>query len=158
MQESDSYPWMTGGPKAAAFNTYIARKLELNKRRMDDKKLFASGYDLPENMLLALRRTYSVTRFDTRIASLMVWTYDYTGGAHEALNEFTFNWDVERGKPIGFDDIFAKGKKSEQFVINHCVEDLGQFSEEGGPDRSAVARVVGSVGNWLFGKDKAIGD
>jgi len=157
VQESDSYPWMTGGPKAAAFNTYIARKLELDKRRMDDKKLFPSGNDLPENMLLALRRTYSVSRFDSRIASLLVWTYDFTGGAHEALNEFSLNWDVERGKPIGFDDIFAKGKKWEQFVIDYCVDNLeDQFNEESGPDRSAVARVVGNIGNWLFDRNKAI--
>jgi uncharacterized protein YecT (DUF1311 family) len=157
-EESDCYPWMTGGPEAPAFNAYIAKKLAPGKSRLDNKDLFPSGKHDTGHLRLFARRTYSVRRFDTRIASLQFETYDYVGGAHEGLNEISFNWDVQRRKQIGLDDIFGKGKKWEQFVVDYCMEDLeSQLSEEqSSPDRSEVARVVGDGGNWLFDKDKAI--
>ncbi len=157
-EENDCYPWMTGGPEAPAFNTYIAKKLAPGKSRLDNKDLSVSKYDIDSHLRLFARRTYSVRRFDTRIASLLFTTYDYIGGNQTALNEISFNWDVQRRKPIGLDDIFAKGKKWERFVVDYCIEDLeNQSSEEqGSPDRSEVAQVVGEGGNWLFDKDKAI--
>jgi hypothetical protein len=142
-EDSDIYPWMTGGPEAAPFNIWIAKRLKLDKRRMDDKNLFPFGHDV-DDMKLYARRTYDVVRFDNIIVSLQVSTFDYTGGAHEA-------------KPFGPGDIFAKTKNWQKFVTDYCMRDLhSQFAGQQAPDpdRSAVEDVVRSDA-WLFAKDHA---
>jgi uncharacterized protein YecT (DUF1311 family) len=155
-EESDIYPWIGGGPQAAPFNAWVAKELRLAKKRMDDKDLFPFGNDLPENTKLYAHRTYSVARFDSRVVSLQASTYDYTGGAHEALGETSLNWDLKRNEPIALDDLFAKGKNWNEFVTDYCVKDLhDQLSGDPDPDRAAVASVVADRGNWLFAKHGA---
>lgn len=156
-EESDVYPWMSGAKQAAPFNRYIAAKLELGKRRMDDKELFAFGDEVADLKLYA-RRTYRVARFDARVVSLQISTFDYTGGAHEALGEEAVNWDMRRAKPIALTDVFA-GWKWRRFVVDDCLKDLHRqlaAQQEPDPDRAAVDSVVLDSGNWLWGKDKAI--
>ena len=79
--------------------------------RMDDKDLFPFGNDLPENTKLYAHWTYSVVRFDPRVVSLQASTYDYTGGAHEALGETSLDWDLPKSKPIAL-DIFSPGART----------------------------------------------
>jgi uncharacterized protein YecT (DUF1311 family) len=155
--ESDAYPWMADGPRAAAFNKYIATTLRLNRRSIDSKD-YLSDSELPETMLLESRRDFSVRRFDTRIASLRVSTYDYAGGNQGTADAFSINWDIERKKPITLGDIFFKDKKWEGFVIDYCKEDLEGQEDwgEGEADLSMVKSVVTDGRNWLFDRDKAI--
>ncbi len=87
IEESDIYPWMRGGPQAAAFNAFIFKTLELGKWRMDDKDLFQFGDAIAEEMRLYARRSYTVARFDRRIVSLQVSNHDYIGGQHDALGQ-----------------------------------------------------------------------
>jgi len=82
-QESDIYPWLSGGAPAAAFNAFVGKALTLDKWRMDDKKLF--WRDAGGDMRLTARRSYTLARFDRRIASLQVVTRDFTGGNREVL-------------------------------------------------------------------------
>ncbi len=155
-EDSDFYPWMSGGPEAAPFNAWIAKILKLDKRRMDDKNLFAFGHDM-DDLKLSARRTYSVARFDDHVVSFEVFTFDYTGGAHEAIDENEFSWDVAQAKPITTDDVFVKGGDWVKFVTDYCLKDLhGQFAErqDDSPDRAAVEALVRS-GAWLFAKDHA---
>lgn len=155
-EDSDIYPWMNGGPEAASFNVWIAKTLKLDKRRMDDKDLFPFGHDV-DDLKLSARRTYSVARFDAHIVSFQISTFDYTGGAHEAIGEEEFNWDTAKGKPIDPEGIFIKGKGWVKFSTDYCLKDLKrQFAEQesDGPDRPAVETVVKS-GAWLFGRDHA---
>lgn len=157
-EESDIYPWMSGGPQAAPFNAWIAKDLQLSLKRMDDKDLFPFDNSLPEDMKLYAHRTYSVVRFDARIVSLQIVTYDYTGGAHEVLGETALNWDLARSKPIALSDLFANGKPWKKFATEYCLKELhAQFNDQDAPDpdRSAVESVVADGGNWLLGKDKA---
>jgi uncharacterized protein YecT (DUF1311 family) len=156
-EESDIYPWMNGGPAADAFNRYVASELALDKRRMDDKDLFPFGDEVADMKLYA-RRTYSVARFDARVASLQIATFDYTGGAHEAIGETSLNWDVARRRPFSLDDVFASDKPWRKFVTDICLSDLhdefaGQDAPD--PDRSAVESVITDSRNWLWGTDKA---
>jgi uncharacterized protein YecT (DUF1311 family) len=156
-EESDIYPWMSGGPAAEAFNRYVARTLALDKRRMDDKDLFPFGDDAADMKLFA-RRTYSLAHFDASVASLEVATFDYTGGAHEAINESSLNWDVARARPFGLDDVFANDKPWRKFASDFCMRELhGDFEAQGAPDpdRDAVDRVVGDGDNWLWGAEAA---
>ncbi len=149
-EDSDIYPWMMGGPDAAPFNAWIAKRLALAKRRMDDKDLFPFGDQVADLQLYA-RRTYTVSRFDAKIASLMVETFDYTGGAHEAIGEETLNWDMVHRRPFGPKDVFKGGWR--KFATDYCLKDLaGQQS--GSFERDAVDAVVGGD-NWLFAKDHA---
>ena len=156
-EESDIYPWMNGGPAADAFNRYVASVLALDKRRMDDKDLFPFGDEVADMKLYA-RRNYSVTRFDSRVASLQILTYDYSGGAHEALAEKSLNWDVTHRKAFSLDDVFANDKPWRKFVTDFCLSDLHEeFASQDAPDpdRSAVERVIADGRNWLWGTDKA---
>jgi uncharacterized protein YecT (DUF1311 family) len=156
-EESDVYPWMSGGPAADAFNRYVAKALALGKRRMDDKDLFPFG-DEVDDMKLFARRTYSLVRFDAHVASLQIATFDYTGGAHEAINESSLNWDVARAKPFGLDDVFAKDAPWRKFATDFCLAQLHEdFAGQGAPDpdRESVEAVVGDGDNWLWGTDAA---
>ena len=156
-EESDIYPWMSGGPAATAFNAYVSATLALDKRRMDDKDLFPFGEDVADMKLSALR-TYSVARFDAHVVSLQVSTFDYTGGAHEVLGETSLNWDMARAKPFTLDDVFAKEKPWRAFVTDFCNKNLHDaFAEQGAPDpdRDAIESVVGDSDNWLWGADAA---
>jgi uncharacterized protein YecT (DUF1311 family) len=156
-EESDIYPWMNGGAAADAFNRYVAKALALEKHRMDDKDLFPFGEDVADMKLFA-RRTYSLARLDARVASLQIATFDYTGGAHEAINESSLNWDVVRAKPFGLDDVFAKDKPWRKFATDFCLGELHEDFEQQGapdPDRDSVDAVVGDGDNWLWGEDAA---
>ena len=155
-EDSDVYPWMEGGPEAAPFNAWIAKTLALGRRRMDDKGLFPFGHDV-DDMKLSARRTYSIARFDAHIVSFQVSTFDYTGGAHEAIDEKQFSWDIGKSRPFGPRDIFVKGRNWVKFATDFCLRDLrGQFAQQGaqGPDRDAVESVVRGE-NWLFARDHA---
>jgi len=157
-QESDIYPWMSGDAKAAAFNAWIAKTLQLSKRRMDDKQLFPFN-DLPPDMKLSADRSYRVIRFDQRIASLQVSTYDFSGGAHEVLGESSLNWDVKNAKPITLADVFKPGSAWRKFVDAYCLKDLhAQIAQRrgSGPEASGIDPVVKDGANWLFAKDHAV--
>jgi uncharacterized protein len=156
-EESDIYPWLTGGRESGAFNAYIAKALKLDQRRMDDKDLFRFGDEVAD-MKLSAHRAYSVQRFDARIASLQIQTFDYTGGAHEVIGEASLNWDMKRGRAFSLKDVFDDAKPWRTFAIDFCLRDLReQFAGEQAldPDRSAVEAVVADEANWLWGTDAA---
>jgi hypothetical protein len=155
-EESDIYPWMTGGHDADAFNAYVAKALRLDRHRMDNKDLFPFGDDVAD-MKLSAHRTYSVQRFDARIASLQIQTYDYTGGAHEVIGESSLNWDVAHARAFALADVFVADKPWRAFVTDFCLHDLhDQLADgDGDPERSAVEAVVADDANWLWGSDRA---
>lgn len=155
--ESNIYPWMSGGREADAFNAYVAKALRLGERRMDDKDLFPFG-DAVADMKLSAQRTYSVQRFDGRIASLQVQTFDFTGGAHEVIGESALNWDVKHARAFTLKDVFDLAKPWRTFATDFCMRDLhDQFAGEEAhdPERSAVEAVVADEANWLWGADAA---
>ena len=156
-EESDIYPWMGGGREAVAFNAYVAEALKLDRRRMDDKDLFPFGDEVAD-MKLSAHRTYSVQRFDARVASLQIQTFDYTGGAHEAIGESSLNWDVKRGRAFSLKDVFDDAKPWRRFATDFCLRDLQNPSageDALDPDRSVVEAVVADEANWLWGTDAA---
>ena len=67
VEESDVYPWMTGGPQAAVFNAFIFKTMRLDRWRTDDKDAFRLD-DVGEMRLFA-RRVYTAVRFDGRVVS-----------------------------------------------------------------------------------------
>ena len=156
-EEEDTYPWMTGGAEAAPFNAYIAKALKVGKPRIDLKDI-GDISTIPPQLLLSAQRSYSVLRFAGGMASLMISTYDYLGGAHEAIGETTLNWDVAKAKPIMLGDVFRAGTAWRKAAADYCWKDLkaqmaAQDSSE--PARDAVDAVVGKSDAWLFGTKSA---
>ncbi|MCX7110961.1 MAG: hypothetical protein NTX45_12730 [Proteobacteria bacterium] len=89
---------------------------------MDDKELFAFGDD----MSLYARRWYQAERFDGRIVSLQIFTYDYTGGAHEVLGETSLNWDMAKGRPFSANALFRQDKPWRKYVTDFCLKEFGR--------------------------------
>ena len=158
VEESDVYPWMSGGPQAEAFNAFVAETYALDRWRMDEKGAFPTDDDDPA-MKYHARRSYSVTRFDARIVSFQIATDDYAGGNHDARRQIGLTWDMAKQRPITLDDVFVKGGRWKAVALAYCKKDLHkQFAEREAPDLSneEIAATLGSSAAWLWGADKAI--
>ncbi len=155
--DTDIYPWMNGGPQAAAFNAFVFKALALGQWRTNDKQTFHAGEDMGEMRLYA-RRTYTTARFDGRIVSLLVSSDDFTGGNHDALDQSALTWDLAKGRRVMLGDVFAKGQDWKNFAFATCKKDLHeQMQERGAPDLDAaqIRAVVANEGSWLWSADKA---
>ncbi len=157
IEETDVYPWMSGGPHSAAFNAFIVKTLKLDRWRMDDKDLFPLDEDVGEMKLFA-RRVYTAVRFDRRVVSLQVSTDDFTGGNHDAFGQQSFTWDLAKARLIALDEVFAANMDWKAFVAGRCKDELhNQFSEREAPDLddAEIADTLAESRNWLWGTDKA---
>jgi uncharacterized protein YecT (DUF1311 family) len=154
--DTDCYPWMTGGTAADAFNAYVAKALAEDAQRIDPDHLYVPP-NLPPGTALTARRSYRVMRLDKRLVSLKIRTNDYTGGDHFHRHEFSINWDLAKGKPIGFADLFPLNKNGLQFATDFAMKDLArQFGGAPPPRQDDVAVVVADPRDWLFIADAAV--
>ena len=156
IEESDVYPWMSGGPEAEAFNAFVAKTYALDRWRMDEKGAFPTDDD-DSAMKYHARRSYSVARFDARIVSLQIATNDFAG-SHEARYEIGLTWDMAKGRQVTLDDVFVKGSRWKTAALAYCKKDLHkQFAEGEASDLSdeEIAATVGNSTAWLWGADKA---
>jgi hypothetical protein len=154
--ETDSYPWLTGGPAAASFNAYVAAALRQDSERIDPGHLYVPPH-FPAGIALTARRVYVVARADARMLSLQVRTDDYTAGTHDHLHEFSINWDLAKRAPIGFVELFPFDKDGLQFATDFAMKDLTrQFDAEPPPQQADVAGVIADPRAWLFAADAAI--
>ncbi len=158
-EESDIYPWMSGGPQAAPFNAFVFKTLKLDAWRMDDAAVFRYGNDVGD-MRRHARRFYAVERFDDRVVSLAVSTSDYVGGHDEERGETALNWQMGSARLIGLDDVFARGAPWRKFAADYCTRSLRkQVEQDNMPadlDSSQIDATVAAGGNWLWSKDNAI--
>jgi uncharacterized protein len=157
IEESDVYPWMSGGPQAEAFNAFVAKTYSLDRWRMDEKGVFPTDDD-GSAIKYHARRSYSVTRFDARIVSLQITTDDYAGGNHDLRRQIGLTWDMAKRRPITLEDVFVKGSRWKAAALGYCKKDLHkQFTERDAPDLSdeEIAATLGSSASWLWGADKA---
>ncbi len=157
VEESDVYPWMSGGPQAEAFDALIGKIYALDRWRMDEKGAFPTDDD-DSAMKYHARRTYSATRFDSRIVSFQIATDDYAGGNQDARRQIGVTWDMAKQRPVTLDDVFVKGSRWKAAALAYCKKDLHkQFAERKAPDLGdeEIAATVGSSAAWLWGADKA---
>jgi hypothetical protein len=155
VEESDAYPWMSGGPQAEAFNAFIAKAYDLDRWRMDTKGAFPVDDD---DARYHARRSYSATRFDRRIVSIQVATDDYAGGNHDARGQIGLTWDLAKQRRVTLDDLFAKGSRWKAVAVAYCKRNLHeQFAEHGAPDLSdeEIAATVANSSAWLWGEERA---
>lgn len=154
--DTDTVPWLDGGPGAAAFNAYVAQTLAEDAKRIDADHLYVPP-GLPPGAALTARRRYALSRFDARLISLQILTDDYTGGDHEHRREFSINWDLAKARAIGFGDLFPLDKDGLQFATDFAMKDLArQFGSEPPPRQDDVAPIVADPRAWLFTADAAI--
>ncbi len=156
-EDTDIYPWMSGGPQAAAFNAFVFKTLALDKWRIDDKQLFPVGGDVGD-MRLSARRTYATARFDGRIVSLQVSTDDFIGGNHDALGQNAITWGLAKGRRVMLDDVFAKRQDWRKYVFAYCKKDMhNQMHEREAPDLddAEIRVVVDNEGSWVWGTKNA---
>lgn len=157
-EESDIYPWMRGGPQAAAFNAFIVKVLRLDAWRMDDARLFRYDDDV-NGMRLHARRSYAVQRFDGRVVSVDISKSDFVGGHDEEHGETALNWQLDRAQPIRLEDVFSKGSDWKSFVTGYCMKNLRkQTAQDNMPadlDISDVGATVANSDKWLWGSGNA---
>ena len=159
-EETEIYPFLSGGSRAAPFNAFISKSLKLDSWRMDDKSLFRYGTDIPFGEKLHARRTYSIARLDSRIVSIKVSKSDFVGGHDEEPGDAALTWDLANSKAVSLDDVFVKSMDWKKFVLaystgrikKHIADDNGTV-DPGNWDLSANAA---DSSRWLWGKDKAI--
>jgi uncharacterized protein len=157
VEESDAYPWMSGGAQAPAFNAFIAKIYALDRWRMDEKGALPTN-DGDSDIKYHMRRSYSVARFDARVVSLQIATDDYVGGNHAARSQIAQTWDMAKQRPVALDDVFVKNGGWKATVLAYCKRDLHkQFAEREAPDltEEEIAKTIGSSASWLWGADKA---
>jgi uncharacterized protein YecT (DUF1311 family) len=158
-EESDFYPWMSGGAQAAAFNAFIVKALKLDRWRMDDKSLFRYGNDVNDQKLHA-RRVYTVDRFDERVVSIRIATSDFVGGHDEEHYPTSFGWNMTKARPISLDDVFAGGGNWKKFALDYCKKELAKRTKDDGLpadlEDSELPKQVADGADWSWGKDKAI--
>ncbi len=151
-EDSDIYPWIAGNP---AFNTFIAKKLDLDRHRMDrDSRFDFGGEDVGEQKFY-LRRSYRLERFDDRVASLTIDTLDYPG-SHESMSQEIVNWDLRRARPLTLNDVFQRTNDWEKFVVDYCAAEMAHHMGEETEPNSDCAGAVATSESWRFGPDKAI--
>lgn len=158
-EESDLYPWMSGGAQAAAFNAFVFKALKFDKWRMDDKTLFRYGNDVYGQKLHAWR-FYTVDRFDGRVVSLEIATSDFVGGHDEEHYPTAFSWNMTEARPISLGDVFASGGNWKKFALDYCGKELGKrIKDDGVPadlEDSELPKQVADGADWAWGTDKAV--
>ncbi len=76
---------------------------------------------------------YSVSIPGNSLVSLIYAVYSYTGGAHGAFTEFSFNYDTAAGKEIMLPDLFKPEFDYLKFISDFSINDLkSQMLEMGG--------------------------
>jgi uncharacterized protein len=158
-EETDIYPFLSGGSQAAPFNAFISRSLKPDSWRMDDKSLFRYGTDIPFGEKLHARRTYSIIRFDQRIVSLRVSASDFVGGHDEEPGETAFTWDLTNSKAVSLDDVFAKNADWKKFVLDYSTSRIKKRIADDNVTadlaNSDLPASVADSSRWLWGKNKA---
>jgi uncharacterized protein len=158
-EETDIYPFLSGGSQAVPFNTFISKSFKLDSWRMDDKSLFRYGTDIPFGEKLHARRTYSVMRLDRRIVSLKVSVSDFVGGHDEEPGDTALTWDLANSKAVSLSDVFAKNTDWKKFVIAYATSRIKKHIADDNvtadPVNWDLSASVADSSRWLWGKDKA---
>ena len=154
--ESDIYPFMSGGPQAAAFNAFIAKTMKLDKWRMDDPDVIPSDDDAGDIQLYTWR-SYGVARFDGRIVSFLVSTDDFAG-SHDARQIAGTTWDVAKARVVTLADVFAAKADWKKALLPYCRNSLHkQFEDRQVPDLdpAEIEATLSDPGSWQWGRNKA---
>lgn len=95
------------------------------------KEISSYGYE-DENITYYLSVDYWIAAFDSNIISLCLDIYPYMGGAHGMLYFETINFDLEKNRVIGLEDLFGSGYDYAGAISEYCRGDLTEQMQKMG--------------------------
>lgn len=124
-----AYPQLVGGDAAVtdtfnkALSGFAAKQVSAFKK--DNKEgLDAMVKDAESSPGFALDISYHTTFADKNLISVLVWTYQYTGGAHGGSYSTTFNYDLQNGRMLNLSDLFQANSHYGKVISNYCTDAL----------------------------------
>lgn len=143
-----AYPQLAGGDAARAetFNKAVSefvtkQTAEFKKQHKADlaemAKTDAADSANSERPGYSLDVSYHTPYADKNLISLLIWTYQYTGGAHGGSFSTTFNYDLQSGRMLKLADLFQPNSGYLKVISAYCVTSL---TKQLGADADA---------NWL---------
>jgi hypothetical protein len=83
---------------------------------------------------------YSVPTYDENLISINIDTYPYLGGAHGMLYFYTYNFDLEKQRLIGLEDVFIQDYDYRSIISEYCRQDLKEQMQDMGfePDEDWI--------------------
>lgn len=126
-----TYPQLVGGDaaRAAAFNKAVSefvtrQTAEFKKQhKADMAEIGASAADA-DRPGYALDVSYHTPYADKNLISLLVWSYQFTGGAHGNSASTTFNYDLNSGRMLKLADLFQPNSGYLKVISAYCVTTL----------------------------------
>ncbi len=132
-----AYPQLAGGDavRAETFNKAVSefvtkQTAEFKKQHKADlaemaKTAADSANDANnERPGYALEISYHTPYADKNVVSLLVWSYQFTGGAHGNSFSTTFNYDLNSGRMLKLTDLFQPNSGHLKVISAYCVTTL----------------------------------
>ncbi|MBS1786672.1 MAG: DUF3298 and DUF4163 domain-containing protein [Acidobacteria bacterium] len=134
-----AYPQLVGGDAAVtdtfnkALSGFATRKVAEFKKE-NKEGLDAMVKDAESSPGFALDVSYHTTFADKNLISVLVWTYQYTGGAHGGSYSTTFNYDLQSGRMLKLADLFQPNSGYLKVISNSCtaalLKEIGQEADQ----------------------------
>lgn len=123
-----AYPQLVGGnsANADAFNKAVSDFVskEVSEFKKDIKANLAESSADANRPGNSLEISYHTTFADKNLISLLVWTYQFTGGAHGNSLSTTFNYDLQNGRLLKLADLFQPNSNSLKIISGYCITTL----------------------------------
>jgi uncharacterized protein len=149
-----SYPALAPDrPAAAAFEAYFAKDAQARISRWR-----AEPRSTPPGSGSSIHASFTVPLSTARLVTVVTTGDTYANGAAHPL-PFTAatTFDLDRGRPLTLEDVFAKGRKGAAALLPTARERLGDLSEEWESEETENARrVLADVSSWTFTADGAV--
>jgi len=148
-----AYPALApGAPGAAAFDAWFAGSAE---RRAGDALAAAerAASPGPES---TLTQTFEVPLRTARLVTVVRRGSSYTGGAHGMPFQESVTFDLERGRPLGLEDVFAKGPGVADLLLPSAMVKLGATAHRWKGAREGALGALARASSWTFLADGAV--
>ena len=124
-----AYPQLVGGDATITdpFNKALSgftTKVVSDFKKENKDGLAVTAKDAESSPGFALDVSYHTTHADRNIISLLVWTYQYTGGAHGNSFSTTFNYDLNTGRMLKLADLFQPNSNHLRLISDYCLKTL----------------------------------
>jgi hypothetical protein len=126
-----AYPQLAGGDatRAENFNKAVSgfvtsQTAEFKKQHKADLAEIAANAADADRPGYALEISYHTPYADKNLISLLVWTYQFTGGAHGNSFSTTFNYDLSSGRMLKLDDLFQPNSNHLRLISDYCLKTL----------------------------------
>jgi len=126
-----AYPQLAGGDatRAEAFNKAVgdfvtSQTAEFKKQHKADLAEIAASAADADRPGYALEISYHTPYADKNLISLLVWSYQFTGGAHGNSFSTTFNYDLSSGRMLKLDDLFQPNSNHLRLISDYCLKTL----------------------------------